>query len=69
MENEYWAIMNHSFLLKHYGHLTIEEQNNMTFEDRKWWIERIKKERDEANKANQQSYSGQRSHTPGQPPV
>jgi hypothetical protein len=61
--------MNHSFLLKHYGNLTIEEQNNMTFEDRKWWIERIKKERDDQNKSNRQPTSGQRNHTPGQPQV
>ena len=57
--------MNHSFLLKHYGSLSVEEQNNMTFEDRKWWLDRIEKEQDKQNRTAQPDHN----HTPGQPPI
>ena len=61
--------MNHAFLLRKYGDLTIEEQDNMTYEDRQWWLERAKEEIEKQGKAQQQSVPGQRDHTPGQPPV
>jgi hypothetical protein len=63
--------MNHAFLLKHYGNLSIEEQDNMTFEDRKWWLNRTKEEIDKKNSAAAASdrTPSHRDHTPGQPPV
>lgn len=33
-----------SYRLKKHGNLSLFEQDNMTAEDRKWWIERIEKD-------------------------
>jgi hypothetical protein len=68
LENEYWSIMNHAFLLKHYGGISIAEQNLMTYEDRKWWLNRINEEREKQNK-NASAPDSSRQHTPGQPPI
>ncbi len=32
------------FQLKHYGNLSLFEQNNLTAEDRRWWLRRLDKE-------------------------
>ena len=62
--------MEQSFLLKHYGHLSIPEQNEMTAEDRNWWLERVdkehKKEEDAAKRAQRE---GKIPASPGQPPA
>ena len=36
--------MEQQFQLKHYGELSIFEQNNMTAEDRNWFMRRLEKE-------------------------
>lgn len=36
--------MEQQFQLKEYGKLSIFEQNNMTSEDRAWWVRRLDKE-------------------------
>ena len=63
--------MDQSFLLKHYGHLSIEEQNNMTAEDRMWWIRRINEERERKENANKNvaKAPGKLDATPGRPPA
>lgn len=42
--------MEQQFQLKMHGNMSIFEQNQMTAEDRRWWIERLKKHFDEINK-------------------
>jgi hypothetical protein len=37
-------------VLKHFGNLTLSEQNSMTAEDRKWWEKRILKQLEEEKK-------------------
>jgi hypothetical protein len=70
LEEEYWHLMEQSFLLKHYGHLDINEQLSMTAEDRTWWLKRIdkehQKERDASHK--QASTPGKIPQSPGAPP-
>lgn len=47
--------MEQQFQLKHYGKLSIFEQNNMTAEDRNWYLKRLEKEfKDRAEKERQQ---------------
>lgn len=36
--------MEQQFQLKYYGNLSVFEQDQMSAEDRAWWIERISKE-------------------------
>jgi len=61
--------MNQSFLLKEYGKLDLWEQNQLTAEERKWWIERINQEIEKRNKQQEASAGTTRPHTPGQPTV
>lgn len=35
--------MEESFILKTYGELSLFEQNQLTAEDRTWWLRRLKK--------------------------
>ena len=42
--------MEQSFLLKHHARLSLFEQNNMTSEERAWWIKRV----DEENKRREE---------------
>jgi len=37
-------------VLKHYGSLTLFEQNNMTAEDRSWWVKRLNKAAEDSKK-------------------
>ena len=39
--------MEESYLLKRHGKYTLHEQNDMTAEERKWVLNRIKKQADE----------------------
>jgi hypothetical protein len=61
--------MEQSFLLKHYGHVSLHEQMDMTAEERHWWLERLdsenRKERDAANKHT----PSKAPPTPGKPPI
>jgi hypothetical protein len=57
--------MEQSFLLKHYGHLSINEQMDMTAEERNWWLERLDKE----NKNQKNSEQTKPTHTPGTLPT
>jgi hypothetical protein len=59
--------MNHAFLLRQHAGLSLEEQNGMTFEDRKWWLNRTKEELEK--KQAPPRGSTDRDHTPGQPPI
>jgi hypothetical protein len=59
--------MNQSFLLKHHCGLSIFEQDWMTGEERKWWIERAQKEADKKSNQGHSSAPGKRSHIPGSP--
>jgi hypothetical protein len=61
--------MNHSFLLRYYGRLSLIEQNHMTGEERKWWVDRTRKEIEKQENAGKSSVPGKRGHTPGSPPV
>ncbi len=63
--------MEESFLLKHYGHLSIDEQYSMTGEERHWWLKRLD---DENRKVNKQAAAppdtpGKLPESPGSPPV
>ena len=47
--------MEQQFQLKHYGNLSINEQDSMIAEDRVWWMRRLEKEfKDKADKERQQ---------------
>ncbi len=39
--------MEEQFILHYHGKMTLFEQENMTAEDRQWWIERLKKQAEE----------------------
>jgi len=43
-ERIYNNLLEQQFLLKTYGKLTLFEQNSMTAEDRRWWMQRIQEE-------------------------
>lgn len=43
--------MEQQFVLKYHGKVDIWEQNNMTGEERSWWIKRIQEEIERQNKA------------------
>jgi len=49
-EAEWERIMEQQFLLKEYGHLSLFEQNNMTAEERTWYIRRLDHEYKERSK-------------------
>jgi hypothetical protein len=38
--------MEEMFQLKHYGKFSLLEMNLLTAEDRKWWMERLKKQQE-----------------------
>lgn len=63
--------MEESFLLKHFGHLNIDEQYSMTAEERHWWLKRIDEENRRTNKdaAAPPSSPGRLPESPGSPPV
>lgn len=41
--------MEQQFQLHYYGGLSLFEQNQMTAEERSWWLSRVKRARDEEN--------------------
>ena len=43
-DREYYNLMEQQFQLKHYGKLSLFEQNQMISEDRNWYIKRIEEE-------------------------
>jgi hypothetical protein len=62
--------MEESFLLKHYGHIDIDEQYNMTGEERIWWLKRIEEENRRIAEKNSQTHTpGKIPESPGRPPV
>tara|TARA_R110000868_G_scaffold115679_8_gene308787 strand:+ start:429 stop:617 length:189 start_codon:yes stop_codon:yes gene_type:complete len=59
--------MEQQFQLKHYGKLSIFEQNQMTAEERSWFIKRLEKEfKDKQEKEQQQQRS---ARTPSRPSI
>lgn len=53
--------MEQQFQLKHYGNLSIDEQNSLNAEDRNWWMQRLEKEfKDKAEREKQQAGSAPR---------
>lgn len=52
--------MEQMFDLKYHGNLTLHEQNNMTAEERRWWMKRLQKQRDKEAEQSKAS-SGPRS--------
>jgi hypothetical protein len=62
--------MEESFLLKHYGHLSIPEQYTMTAEERHWWLKRIDEENKRQSKESHSTLPpGKIPESPGRPPV
>ena len=59
MEREWEHLMDQSFVLKHYGRLSLMEQSGMTAEERAWWIKRLDAENKKLQDAGKQ--------TPGDP--
>ena len=49
-EAEWERVMEQQFTLKEYGHLSLFEQNNMTAEERNWYVRRLDHEYRERNK-------------------
>lgn len=49
-QRDYDRLMEEQFQLRYYGKLTLFEQNNMTAEDRAWWLKRTYKEAEEEAK-------------------
>ena len=46
LENRYNSILEEQFVLKYHGKLSIFEQENITAEDREWFFNRLKKEKE-----------------------
>jgi hypothetical protein len=61
--------MEQSFLLKHYGHVDLEEQRTMTAEERNWWLTRIDTEHRREKEASKGYTTGKAPQTPGRPPA
>lgn len=63
--------MEDSFLLKHYGHLNLSEQYQMTGEERSWWLKRIETENTKIAEKNNATNTpaGKIAESPGRPPV
>ena len=60
--------MEQQFQLKHYGKLTIFEQNQMSAEERAWFMKRLNKEfKDRQAEQEKQSRSTPRPRTPSVP--
>ena len=60
--------MEQQFLLKRYGKLDLFEQNQMSGEDRSWWLKRIKEENDkQAEEEKKASGGSSRGSTPSMP--
>lgn len=60
--------MEQQFQLKHYGKLSLFEQNQMTSEERSWFLKRLEKEfKDRKAKEEQQARSMPRPRTPSIP--
>jgi len=67
-EKIYNNIMEQQFLLKRYGKLDLFEQNEMSAEDRNWWLRRIKEENDKQAEEEKKASSGSgRSGMPSMP--
>jgi hypothetical protein len=71
LEEEWKHLMEESFLLKHYGHLSLNEQFSMPAEERHWWLKRLDDENKKINKqgAAEAAPSGKLPESPGAPPV
>lgn len=50
--------MEQEFTLKYFGKLSLFEQANMTAESRKWWIQRLKRAKEEENKSSNSQTAG-----------
>ena len=60
--------MEQQFLLKRYGKLDLFEQNQMSGEDRSWWLKRIKEENDKQAEEEKKASGGSgRGSTPSMP--
>jgi len=55
--------MEEEYLLKKHANLQLTEIANMSAETRRWWLKRIKKDRDEENEAAK----NERSNMPSMP--
>ena len=49
-EKEWERVMEQQFILKEYGRISLFEQNNMTAEERNWYVRRLDHEYRERNK-------------------
>jgi len=47
LENRYDSILEEQYILKKHANLSIQEQELIHAEDRRWWLERIKKDHEE----------------------
>jgi hypothetical protein len=69
MENEWGHLMEESFLLKHFANLSLDEQFNMTAEEREWWLKRADKEHKRDNTTAPAAATGKIPKSPGNPPI
>ena len=67
LDNEYYHVLEQMFQLKHHGHLNLFEQDLLTAEDRKWWIDRIKKQYEDEEKQSKSSSNVSMPHLPNMP--
>jgi len=56
MEREWEHLMDQSFILQYYGKISIADQFNMTAEERSWYIERLVKEKEKQNEAEEKAF-------------
>jgi len=63
--------MDQSFLLKYHLNIDLSEQSQMTAEERKFFLDRLNKQREEENDAMRGSTStpGKIPESPGAPPI
>ena len=57
LDSEYAHCLEQMFQLKTHGKLSFIEMDMLTAEDRKWWMERLKKHNEEQEKASKNSGS------------
>ncbi len=60
--------MEHEFILKYHGHISLFEQAKMTHEERAWWANRLVKEFEKQNKAANKSSAAAPEPTRHMPP-
>jgi len=55
LDSRYEALLEEQYLLKKYANLDLFEQNQIPAEDRRWWLDRIKRDQEEEKERAQKA--------------